>query len=142
MHPFDDPHVAAGQGTLGLEMMEQTPDLDCVVVPIGGGGLIAGVATAVKGINPDIEVIGAQAELYAAVEAELNGGTNGPEGGSTLAEGIAVKSPAKDNLDVIERLVSHIDIAMRLRLKLPWPIFTGKLMWKAWRWPYGYSKEY
>ena len=117
VHPFDDPHVAAGQGTLGLEMMEQAPDLDCVVVPIGGGGLIAGVATAVKGINPDIEVIGAQAELYAAVEAELNGGTNGPEGGSTLAEGIAVKSPAKDNLDVIERLVSRIDIADEIEIE-------------------------
>lgn len=73
IHPFDDEAVVAGQGTLGLEMLEQRPDLDVVVVPIGGGGLIAGVATAVKGLKPEIEVIGAQCEAYDAVKARREG---------------------------------------------------------------------
>ena len=107
IHPFDDPAVVAGQGTLGLEMMEQAPDLDVVVVPIGGGGLIAGVATAVKGINPDIEIIGAQAEHFDAVlarreERPFTGGK------ATLAEGIAVKAPSEDDIEIIDRLVDHI----------------------------------
>lgn len=107
IHPFDDEAVIAGQGTLGLEMLEQQPGLDVVVVPIGGGGLIAGVATAVKGVKPGIEVIGAQAALYDAVSAR-NEGRDCPEGGATLAEGIAVKAPAPRNLEVIDRLVDHI----------------------------------
>ncbi len=107
IHPFDDVAVVAGQGTLGLEIMEQVPDIDVVVVPIGGGGLIAGVATAVKGINPDIIVIGAQAENFDAVLAsregrEFTGGT------ASLAEGIAVKVPSKDNIKIIDKLVDHI----------------------------------
>ncbi|GJL85799.1 MAG: threonine ammonia-lyase [Micavibrio sp.] len=110
VHPFDDDAVIAGQGTLGLEMMEQQPDLEAIVVPIGGGGLIAGVATAVKGVNPDIEVIGAQAESYAAIKQQVDG-FNGPLGGSTLAEGIAVKEPSKSNLEVIKKLVSRVEIA-------------------------------
>lgn len=107
IHPFDDRDVVAGQGTVGLEMMEQCPDLEYVVVPIGGGGLIAGVATAVKGINPAVKVIGAQAEQYAAIHSETPDALGGP----TLAEGIAVKNPAPDNLAVIERLVDRVDIA-------------------------------
>ncbi len=107
IHPFDDPAVVAGQGTLGLEMMEQVPDLDVVVVPIGGGGLIAGVATAVKGINPNIEVIGAQAENFDAVLAkrenrEFTGGQ------ATLAEGIAVKAPSENDIKIIDKLVDKI----------------------------------
>ncbi len=107
IHPFDDMAVATGQGTLGLEIMEQIPDLDVLVVPIGGGGLIAGVATAVKGINPDIMVIGAQAEHFDAVLAsrenrEFTGGK------PTLAEGIAVKEPSKANIKIIDKLVDHI----------------------------------
>lgn len=108
IHPFDDVAVAAGQGTLGLEMLEQQPELDCVVVPIGGGGLIAGVATALKGVKPSIEVIGAQANLYDAVKARKEGSTKVSEGGSTLAEGIAVKSPSKANMKVINALVSEV----------------------------------
>lgn len=111
IHPFDDEDVAAGQGTLGIEMLEQQPDLDVVVVPIGGGGLIAGVATAVKGMKPEIEVIGAQAELYSAVANACNGNNVGSIGGSTLAEGIAVKEPSKANIEVINRLVSKTWLA-------------------------------
>lgn len=108
IHPFDDVSVAAGQGTLGLEMLEQQPGLDCIVVPIGGGGLIAGVATAVKGVKPSIEVIGAQAELYDAVKRKLEGHSGGVEGGSTLAEGVAVKQPSKANMKIINALVSEV----------------------------------
>ena len=111
IHPFDDEAVVAGQGTLGLEMLEQQPDLDVIVVPIGGGGLIAGVATAVKGVNPDVEVIGAQAELYSAVADACNGNDNVSEGGQTLAEGIAVKEPSKANIEVINKLVSKTWLA-------------------------------
>lgn len=107
IHPFEDKAIAAGQGTLGLEMMEQQPGIDSVVVPIGGGGLIAGVATAVKGIKPEIEVIGAQAEYYAAVESEIKG-QPAPPGGATLAEGIAVQEPSPKNIGIIRDLVDHI----------------------------------
>ncbi len=107
IHPFDDPAVAAGQGTLGLEMMEQQPDLDVVVVPIGGGGLIAGVATAVKGVNPDIEVIGAQAESFDAMLA-MTENRSFIVGSPTIAEGIAVKEPAESNFKIIKKLVDQI----------------------------------
>lgn len=108
IHPFDDDAIIAGQGTIGLEMLEQVPDLDCVVVPIGGGGLITGIATAVKGIKPEIEVVGAQAKLYDPVMAQFSGADPAPQGGPTLAEGIAVKQPAADNVTAVKKLVDTI----------------------------------
>lgn len=111
IHPFDDAAVVAGQGTLGLELMEQLPQVDSVVVPVGGGGLIAGVAVAVKGINPKVEVIGAQAESYDAAKTHHEGGTALSRGGATLAEGIAVKAPGADNLEIIKRLVDRVEVA-------------------------------
>lgn len=107
IHPFDDEAVVAGQGTLGLEMMEQVPDLDVVVVPIGGGGLIAGVATAIKGINPKVEVIGAQAQNFDAVLARREG-REFKAGPATLAEGIAVKEPSENDIKIIDKLVDKI----------------------------------
>lgn len=109
IHPYDDPYVAAGQGTIGLEMMEQRPDLDVIVVPIGGGGLMAGVATAVKGVNPKVEMIGVQVDTHAAVKAQIEG-RGKVAGGATLAEGIAVKEPSAHNVAVIKKLVSRIDL--------------------------------
>lgn len=111
IHPFDDPAVVAGQGTLAIEMMEQQPDLDVVVVPIGGGGLIAGVATALKAIKPDIEVIGAQAAQYPSVKAAFDNDATYTCGSSTLAEGIAVKEPAASNIAVIKDLVDRVEVA-------------------------------
>jgi threonine dehydratase len=73
IHPFDDPVVVAGQGTVALEMLEQQPDLDCIVVPIGGGGLIAGIAVAAKSLKPSVQVIGAQAANFDAVKAQFDG---------------------------------------------------------------------
>lgn len=116
IHPFDDEAVVAGQGTLGLEMLEQRPDLDVVVVPIGGGGLIAGVATAVKGLKPEIEVIGAQCDTYDAVKARREG-RNFSGGGATLAEGIAVKEPSENNIKIIDRLVSRIESASEYEIE-------------------------
>ncbi len=107
IHPFDDVAVVAGQGTVGLEMMEQIPDLDAIIVPIGGGGLISGIATAVKGINPDIMVIGAQAQNFDAVLAKREK-REFTCGKATLAEGIAVKSPSENNVKIIDELVDHI----------------------------------
>ena len=116
IHPFDDEAVAAGQGTLAIEMMEQQPDLDVVIVPIGGGGLIAGVATALKAIKPDIKIIGAQAELFDAVKANQENRA-GPKGGATLAEGIAVKEPSAENMDIIEKLVDQVDSATEAEIE-------------------------
>ncbi len=109
IHPYDDPTVVAGQGTIGIEMLEQCPDLDVIVVPIGGGGLMAGVATAVKGINPKVELIGAQVDSHAVVKSRIDG-YNGQIGGATLAEGIAVKEPSARNVEIIKKLVSRIDV--------------------------------
>lgn len=111
VHPYDDPHVAAGQGTLALEMLEQQPDLDVVVVPIGGGGLIAGVAVALKGIKPDIYIIGAQAELFGAVKNAFDGYAHINSTNSTLAEGIAVKEPSSDMVAIIKALVDRVEVA-------------------------------
>jgi len=107
IHPFDDPVVAAGQGTVALEMLDQQPDLDVIVVPIGGGGLIAGMSVAAKGIKPDVTVIGAQAESFDAVKAAVDG-TQTHFGLPTLAEGIAVKAPSTANIDVIRNHVDQI----------------------------------
>ena len=107
LHPFDDEAVVAGQGTVGLEMMEQVPDLDMIVVPIGGGGLIAGVATAAKGINPDIQIIGAQSESFDAVLAKYED-RQFVVGKTSLAEGIAVTNPSDDDFKIIKELVDDI----------------------------------
>ena len=107
IHPFDDEAVAAGQGTVAPEILEQQPDIDTIVVPIGGGGLIAGMAVAAKHVKPNVEIIGAQAQMFDAVLANREK-RNGPDGGPTLAEGIAVKEPSKENMQVIDKLVDKI----------------------------------
>lgn len=110
IHPFDDPIVAAGQGTVAIEMLEDAPDLDVIVVPVGGGGLIAGMAVAAKSIKPDVDIIGAQADIFNAVKAQFdNVSTN--FAGATLAEGIAVKSPSPTNVDIIKSHVTRVDSA-------------------------------
>ncbi|GGE77710.1 threonine ammonia-lyase [Stappia taiwanensis] len=91
VHPYDDPAIICGQGTIALEMLEAQPDLDCLVVPIGGGGLIAGMATAAKALKPGIEIVGVEPELYPSMLATLRG-EQATCGGATLAEGIAVKN--------------------------------------------------
>ena len=106
IHPFDDPIVAAGQGTVALEMLDQDPALDVIVVPIGGGGLIAGMAVAAKDVKPSVQIIGAQAEHFDAVAAHFNDADTHFDPEPTLAEGIAVKAPAPTNVALIK---SHVD---------------------------------
>jgi threonine dehydratase len=107
IHPFDDPHVIAGQGTVALEMLAAVPSLDTLVVPIGGGGLISGVAIAAKAINPKIRIIGVEAQLYPSMLNVIKG-SRLPVGGDTLAEGIAVTTPGKITRPIIEVLVDDI----------------------------------
>jgi len=107
VHPYDDAKVIAGQGTIALEMLEDAPELDMLVVPIGGGGLIAGNAVAARAVKPSIEIIGAEAALYPSMWNALRG-EQLPLGGSSLAEGIAVKNVGTLALPVIRELVSEI----------------------------------
>jgi len=107
VHPFDDPDVAAGQGTIGIEMLEAQPDLDTLVVPIGGGGLMSGIATAARALKSDIELIGVEAELYPSMYGAVKGGS-GECAGDTLAEGIAVKEPGALTRQWISELVDDI----------------------------------
>ncbi len=107
VHPYDDPAIIAGQGTVGLELLEAVPDLDVLVVPIGGGGLIAGCAIAARHLKPGIEIIGVEAVLYPSVYRLLH--HLPPDfGGPTVAEGIAVKQPGGLTLPVIEALVAEV----------------------------------
>jgi threonine dehydratase len=92
VHPFDDPVIAAGQGTVALEMFEDCADIDTLVVPIGGGGLATGMGTAARALRPEVKLIGVEAQLYPSMYNRMNG-TDLPCGGDTLAEGIAVKEP-------------------------------------------------
>src|SRR5258708_32090872 len=107
VHPIDDERIIAGQGTIALEMLEDVADLDCIVIPIGGGGLIAGNAIAARAVRPSIEIVGAEAALYPAVWNALKGESRAI-GGPTLAEGIAVKNVGKLTLPVIRELVAEI----------------------------------
>jgi threonine dehydratase len=107
VHPYDDPHVIAGQGTLGAELLEDQPDLDCAILPIGGGGMIAGCAIAMKKMKPGIEIFGVEAALYPSMKAALDG-VPAVCGGQTLAEGIAVKAAGSLTVPIIEALVSDI----------------------------------
>ncbi|MGL5838374.1 MAG: threonine ammonia-lyase [Sphingorhabdus sp.] len=116
VHPFDDPHVAAGQGTVALEILEAVPDIDIFVVPIGGGGLLAGMGTAARGMKPDVELIGVQAELYPSMYALING-RQMPCEGDTLAEGIAVKVPGEFTSQIIRRISDDIVLVSEAQLE-------------------------
>ena len=109
VHPFDDPEVIAGQGTIGLEVLEQVPDLDAVVVPIGGGGLASGVGVAVKALNPRVKVIGVETEVLPCMLAALEAGHLVTlEAASTLADGIAVKRAGDLTFEHVRKVVDEI----------------------------------
>ena len=116
VHPYDDVRIIAGQGTIALEMLEDVPGLDMLVLPIGGGGLIAGNAIAGRTKNPAIEIVGAEAALYPSVWNALRG-ENRPLGGPTLAEGIAVKNVGKLTLPIIRELVAEIILVDEAQLE-------------------------
>jgi threonine dehydratase len=107
VHPYDDPAIIAGQGTVALEMFEDVGDLDVLVVPIGGGGLIAGNAIAAHGLRPAVDIVGVEAALYPSMRNAITG-ANSPIGGPTLAEGIAVKNVGALTVPVVRELVSDI----------------------------------
>ena len=107
VHPYDDPLVIAGQGTVALEMLEAVPEIDTLVVPIGGGGLISGMAVAAKAARPDIRVVGVQSELFPSMWNAVRGEARAMRG-DTLAEGIAVKMPGRITTDIVRALVDDI----------------------------------
>jgi len=109
IHPYDDPAVIAGQGTIALEMLEANPALDTLVVAIGGGGLLSGMATAARALRPEIELVGVQTERFPSMYAAVRGQAM-PCGTYTIAEGIAVKSPGAITRDIIGRLVDRIEL--------------------------------
>ena len=107
VHPFNDLQVMAGQGTVALEMLEDVPDLEVLPIPIGGGGLIAGCATAAKSLNPGIEVIGVEPAMYPSFTAKMRG-VNGASGGATIAEGIAVKQVGELSYAIARPLIDEV----------------------------------
>ena len=132
IHPFDEPNVAAGQGTVALEMLEDVPELDMLVIPVGGGGLASGMGTAARAIKPDIGLIGVEAELFPSMYNVLKG-TDLPIGGDTLAEGIAVKEPGLFTRKVLAGLLddfvlvseSAMEHALALLLQIEKTVVEG-----------------
>ncbi len=109
VHAFDDPQVIAGQGTIGLEIVEQLPEVDAVVVPVGGGGLISGIATAIKSIKPEVEIIGIEAERIAAMKQSVTlGKITALPMANTLADGISVARVGRQTLPIVRKWVSQI----------------------------------
>ncbi len=116
IHPFDDPRVIAGQGTVALEMFEDVGNLDALVIPIGGGGLISGMATVARAQPQAVDVIGVQAELFPSMYNRIRG-TDLPIGGDTLAEGIAVKEPGAITSNLVAHLVDDIVLVSERNLE-------------------------
>ena len=107
LHPYDDASIIAGQGTIALEMLAAVPALDVLIIPIGGGGLISGMAVAAKTLKPGIEIVGVQATLYPSMY-NLIKGQHLPMRGDTLAEGIAVKAPGRTPSEIVRALVDDV----------------------------------
>ncbi len=107
VHPYDDADVIAGQGTIGIEMLAQQPDIDCLCVAIGGGGLISGIAVAAHQIKPSIDIVGVQTDQFPSMYAAFKG-VDMPSANATLAEGIAVKQPGDLTLQIVRELVNDV----------------------------------
>lgn len=116
VHPFDEPDIIAGQGTVALEMLEDAPEIDSLIVPIGGGGLFSGMGTAARALKPDIQLVGVQAELYPSMYDYVKG-ADLPCDGDTLAEGIAVKQPGLLTRRFVEALADDIVLVSERRLE-------------------------
>lgn len=115
--PYDDAAVIAGQGTVAIEMLEDAPELDTILVPVGGGGLLAGMAVAVAARRPDIELVGVQAERWAGATNIFHGGEPSSQGGQTIAEGIAVAQPGRLTMPIIEALADDMLLVSEGRIE-------------------------
>jgi threonine dehydratase len=124
VHPFDDPQVIAGAGTVALEMLEDAPGLDTFVVPIGGGGLMSGVSIAARAIKPEIELIGVEAELYPSMKCAIQD-CHMPLGGDTLAEGIAVKHPGQLTSRILRDLADDVVLVSERNLERAVAMLVG-----------------
>lgn len=132
VHPFDHPHIAAGQGTVALEMLADVPELDTLVIPIGGGGLFTGMGTAARGINPAMRLVGVQAELYPSMYAAIHN-VDMISDGDTLAEGIAVREPGQYTRRMVANLADdillvgerHLERAVSLLLQIEKTVVEG-----------------
>src|SRR3982751_2313270 len=124
VHPFDDPQIIAGAGTVGIELLEDAPDLDTIVVPIGGGGLMSGVSIAARAINPDIELIGVEAELYPSMKCAIQD-CQMPMGGDTLAEGIAVKQPGELTSRILKEYANDVALVSERDLERAVAMLVG-----------------
>jgi threonine dehydratase len=107
VHPYDDADVISGQGTIALEMLAQQPEIDCLCVAIGGGGLISGVATAARALKPAIDIVGVQTDQFPSMYSAFKG-VQMPSANATLAEGIAVKQPGDLTVEIVKRLVDDV----------------------------------
>ena len=109
IHAFDDPHIISGQGVIGLEILEQLPDVDEIYVPIGGGGLAAGIVTAVKENKPNVRIIGVESSKFPAMKKSIESGElKTIQGGMTIADGISVKTPGRLTFDIIKNSFDEI----------------------------------
>ncbi|MEZ5295033.1 MAG: threonine ammonia-lyase [Ilumatobacteraceae bacterium] len=108
VHPYNDPAVIAGQGTVGIELLDAIDDLDTILVPVGGGGLISGIATWVKAHRPEVEIVGIQSETYPGMLAALAGDELAPSRADTIADGIAVKQPGSLTVPIVRELVDDV----------------------------------
>ncbi len=124
VHAFDDPQIIAGAGTLGVEILEDAPDLDTIVIPIGGGGLMSGIAIAARAIKPDIELIGVEAELYPSMKCAIQH-CQMPLGGDTLAEGIAVKQPGELTSRILSDLANDVVLVPERELERAVAMLAG-----------------
>ncbi|MPY74318.1 MAG: threonine ammonia-lyase [Alphaproteobacteria bacterium] len=116
VHPFDDRHIIAGQGTVGLEILDDLPSFDALIAPIGGGGLISGIATAIAASGRKVEIVGVEAALYPSMRSSLRSEPIAA-GGVTLAEGIAIKTPGALTLPIVRDLVDEVVLADELSLE-------------------------
>ncbi|HEX6784704.1 MAG TPA: threonine ammonia-lyase [Sphingomicrobium sp.] len=124
VHAFDDPQVIAGAGTVGVEMLEDAPDLDTIIVPIGGGGLMSGISIAARAMKPDIEMIGVEAELYPSMKCAIQH-CQMPLGGDTLAEGIAVKQPGELTSRILRELANDVVLVSERNLERAVAMLVG-----------------
>jgi threonine dehydratase len=124
IHAFDDPQIIAGAGTVGLEMIEDAPDLDTIIVPIGGGGLMSGVSIAARAVKPDIELIGVEAELYPSMKCAIQH-CQMPLGGDTLAEGIAVKQPGELTSRILAEYANDVVLVSERNLERAVAMLVG-----------------